>query len=58
MSLADSYLFVILIWLAKLKFNMTPWPDLLRYFNTMQQRDSVRVALQEEGLEESGLFVQ
>ncbi len=37
-TLPDSYLFVILIWLVKLKADMTMWPNLLRYFKALKQR--------------------
>lgn len=50
LTLGDSYLFVILIWLAKLKVNMTAWPNLSRYFADMKQRQSVQQALEEEDL--------
>lgn len=50
LTLPDSYLCVILIWLAKLKFNMTDFPNLLRYFTEMRQRKSVMQALEEEDL--------
>jgi glutathione S-transferase len=51
-TLADSYLFVILVWVAKLKIPMTNWPKLARYFADMKQRKSVQLALKEEGLTE------
>lgn len=50
LTLGDSYLFVILIWLAKLKINMNEWPNLSRYFMDMKQRKSVQKALYEEDL--------
>lgn len=50
LTLGDSYLFVILIWLAKLKVNMNEWPNLSRYFIDMKKRESVQKALREEGL--------
>lgn len=50
LTLPDSYLFVILIWLAKLKIQMTEWPNLSRYFADMKQRKSVQQALEEEDL--------
>jgi glutathione S-transferase len=50
MTIADSYLFVILIWLAKLNINMDQWPNLLRYFADMKARESVQQALLDEGL--------
>lgn len=49
-SLPDSYLFVILIWMAKLKINLSAWPNLSRYFNDMKQQKSVRMAIEEESL--------
>jgi glutathione S-transferase len=49
-TLPDSYLFVILIWVVKLKINLNAWPDLSRYFNEMKQRQSVRESLEEEVL--------
>ncbi len=52
LSIADSYLFVILIWLAKLNTAMSAWPNLVRYFNDMKAIKSVRQALEEEGLTE------
>jgi glutathione S-transferase len=50
LTLGDSYLFVILIWLAKLKTNMNEWPNLSRYFMDMKKRKSVQKALYEEDL--------
>ena len=50
MTLGDSYLFVILVWLAMLKIKMDEWPHLSRYFIDMQQRSSVQKAIVEEGL--------
>jgi glutathione S-transferase len=50
LTLGDSYLFVILIWLAKLQMNMTEWPNLSRYFSDMKRCRSVQLALEEEGL--------
>lgn len=47
-SLADSYLFVILRWLGALKVELAKYPALLRYFNQMTTRPSVQKALQEE----------
>lgn len=49
-TLPDSYLFVILIWLAKLKIDLAIWPNLSRYFNDMKQREAVMRSVEEEGL--------
>lgn len=50
LTLGDSYLFVILVWLAKLKMPLTAWPNLSRYYANMKQRQSVQQALKEEDL--------
>ena len=49
-SIADPYLIVILVWLAKLNMPMTPWPNLIRYYTMMKEREAVRLALTEENL--------
>lgn len=51
-TVADAYLFVMLRW-AK-AFGVTIGPRLLGYFERIQGRDSVRMALVEEGLALSG----
>jgi glutathione S-transferase len=48
-TIADSYLFVILFWLPKLKFELAQWPNLQRYFAQLKTRKAVQQALQEEG---------
>lgn len=49
-TIADSYLFIILVWLAKLQFDMSALPFLKRYFNELSLRPSIRKALEEEHL--------
>lgn len=49
-TLPDSYLFVILIWMIKLNINLITWPNLLRYFNDMKHQKSVEIAMEEEHL--------
>lgn len=49
-TLADSYLLVIIIWLAKLQIPLEPWPNLYRYYLLMKKKASVAKALKEEGL--------
>lgn len=49
-TLPDSYLFVILIWMLKLKMDLALWPNLQRYFNEMLQQKSVVLAIEEENL--------
>lgn len=50
LTLPDSYLFVILIWIAKLKMSMTECPNLTRYFVDMKKHKSVQQSLEEEDL--------
>lgn len=57
LTLGDSYVFVILIWLAKLEMKMTAWPNLCRYFEDMKARATVQQALKEEGLSELTLML-
>lgn len=52
LTLADCYLFVILIWMAKLKMDMVQWPNLSRYFIKMTQKKSVQLSLTEEHLQD------
>lgn len=49
-SIADGYLLVILVWLAKLNVDMRTWPNLVRYFETLKKRPSVILAMKEEEL--------
>jgi glutathione S-transferase len=49
-TLGDSYVLVILIWLAQLQTDMREWPNLVRYFTTLKQRKSVQLSLAEEDL--------
>jgi glutathione S-transferase len=56
MTLGDSYLFVILIWLADLQFSMAAWPNLKRYFVAMKNIKAVQQALSEEGLSDLALI--
>lgn len=49
-TLGDSYLLVILVWVAILKMDMQQWPNLKKYFNRLTTKPSVIKALQEEEL--------
>lgn len=49
-TIADCYLFVILLWLPNFKMEITEWPHLARYFDDMQKRPAVILSLKEEGL--------
>lgn len=49
-TLADCYLFVMLLWLPNFKEKLSAWPKLERYFERMKKRASVVEALREESL--------
>lgn len=49
-SVADAYLFTVLNWAGRAKFDLTPWPAVVAYHQRMSQRPSVQQAMKEEGL--------
>lgn len=49
-SVADVYLFVVLSWSAFVKLDLSPWPALTRYQQTIGARPAVAAALKAEGL--------
>jgi glutathione S-transferase len=49
-TLPDAYLFVMLVWAEKQKFDMTDKPELCAYFRGLKQRASIVKTLQEEGM--------
>lgn len=49
-TLPDAYLFVILTWAMKFKFDMNKLSHLARYFKQLQNRQSIQKSLEEEGL--------
>lgn len=50
MTVADAYLFVMLTWAKKQKFDLSRFGNLNRFFERMSERPSVQRALREEGL--------
>ena len=50
MTVADAYLFVMLIWAKKQKFDLKRLANLSAFFLRMAERDSVKRAFKEEGL--------
>lgn len=48
--LPDDYLFVMLTWANNFKIDLSDLKNLLRYFELMKERPSVKTALQEEGI--------
>lgn len=49
-TVADAYLFTILRWSEGCGIDMTKWPKLMGYFETIQNRPSVQNALKTEGI--------
>lgn len=50
MTVADAYLFVMLTWAKKQKFDLARFANLTAFFDRMSGRPSVQRALREEGL--------
>lgn len=48
-SVADIYLFVILSWADFIGVNLDEWPRISRFMTLMRERESVRIALTQEG---------
>jgi glutathione S-transferase len=49
-TLPDAYLFVMLMWAEKLKFDMSDKPELNRYYDGLKKRASIVKSFQEEGM--------
>ncbi len=49
-TIADSYLFVMLLWTKHFPISLQEFPNLQRYFNHLKNRNSVATALREEGI--------
>ncbi|MES2218443.1 MAG: glutathione transferase GstA [Pseudomonadota bacterium] len=47
-SLPDAYLFVMLVWAEKMKIALTDKKALSRYYEELQQRESIKKSLREE----------
>lgn len=52
-SLADAYLFVMLLWTANLHLPVDEFKNLQRYFKELTTRPAIQKALREEGLEKA-----
>jgi glutathione S-transferase len=50
LTVADTYLFVILGWTAMHGIDLARWPGLVAFTRTMRERESVRLVLSAEGL--------
>jgi glutathione S-transferase len=49
-SLADAYLFTVLLWPRRVGIDMTPWPNLLRYHTSIGTREAVKASMDAEGI--------
>ncbi|WP_263263244.1 glutathione transferase GstA [Pseudomonas sp. RIT-PI-S] len=49
-TVADAYLFTVLNWAGKAKFDLSRWPTLVAYHKRVGERPSVQQAMKEEGL--------
>ena len=49
-SVADAYLFTVLNWAGRAKFDLSPWSAVAAYHQRLSQRPSVQQAMKEEGL--------
>lgn len=49
-SLADAYLFTVLLWPPRVGIDMTPWPNLLRYHEHVGAREAVKASMKAEGI--------
>ena len=47
-TLPDSYLFVVLTWLPRLKIDSTEWPAISKYLEMLKERDSVKKAIHQQ----------
>jgi glutathione S-transferase len=49
-TIADCYLFVMLLWTGHFKISLQTFPELTRYFAALKTRPAIAASLQEEGL--------
>ncbi|STX51401.1 glutathione S-transferase [Legionella busanensis] len=49
-TIADAYLFVMLLWAKKFQLNLSEWPNLEQFAKELNQRASIKKSLQEEGI--------
>ncbi|MGQ3887480.1 glutathione transferase GstA [Legionella sp. CNM-1927-20] len=50
-TIADAYLFVMLLWAKNFQLNLSEWPHLEHFAKELSQREAIKKSLQEEGLE-------
>jgi glutathione S-transferase len=49
-TLPDDYLFVMIGWLLHFKFDLSEWPNIKRYFDELNKRQSIQKSLMDEKL--------
>ncbi|MBX3040168.1 MAG: glutathione transferase GstA [Bdellovibrionaceae bacterium] len=49
-SIADAYLFTILNWSNMMSVDLTPYPELMKFMETVRSRPAVQATLKAEGL--------
>ena len=49
-TVADGYLFVILIWLKDVQIDIEEFPNLKKYFLLLKERPSIKLSLQEKNM--------
>lgn len=49
-TVVDAYLFTVLNWTGHVKFDLSPWPNLVEYHRGVADRPKVQEALKAEGL--------
>lgn len=49
-TVADAYAFTVINWHRAIKLDISPWPTLVRYQETVSKRPTVQAAMKAEGL--------
>ncbi len=49
-TVCDAYLFTVLNWTRRMNMDMSKWPKLMGFMETVQQRPSVQAAMKSEGI--------
>jgi glutathione S-transferase len=50
LTVADFYLFNVLLWTKYVEINLADWPNLVSFVETLKKRPSVQKAFEEEGM--------
>lgn len=49
-TLADAYLFVMLLWTSHFKMDLNEWPNLEKYYERLKKREAILKSLKQEGI--------